>query len=414
MAVALLDRLESSPYALRLLVRLSKCEALRDAVLDQSPDFLDSALRRACADTAHSVQLSDLCVTFLRVRLPAPHILPASAEDFFLHVFNAAIKKPCLTTLLPIHALLDGACEVLMDILPRNSLDHLRDELVRMMRSVKTVEDQVLTLLCLAILIKVNKKHVIPTEQDLSSSFSVLTTQETSSSYDHAESLFCGERGAKTMHLVALQVIYVCGSNGVMVTSLDAAAHVRVATVVAKVIQQDVRLAWARKNAKIVNKLQEKMMAPALGLTMQIEAIAFATLLSDAKAFSLGALVKIEDLLLSAFSSPSKGLSPVVGALIATIEFFAYRLTTPFWSGLIQQLLERLPSGNETSAFQSVLIGLKQLMLKHDPIRIGLLQAAASKSMDGPFARFFRSPVSTLTNVHRTYQVSLISLLLAC
>jgi hypothetical protein len=159
LAVVLLERLETSPHALRLLVRLSKCEAPRNTVLNQSQDFLDGALKRASTDTAHSDQLFDLCVNYLSVQLPMAHVLPASAEDFFLRVFNGAVKDPCLTTLLPIYALLNGACEVLMNILPRNSLDYLRDELLRMMRSVKAVEDQVVTLLCLAILVKLLRSY---------------------------------------------------------------------------------------------------------------------------------------------------------------------------------------------------------------------------------------------------------------
>lgn len=257
-----IEGLQLWPYTLGLLERLVIVPVLHEAALTQCPTLLHDLLERADRSQRGFTEVSDLCILLMARRLPPSIALPASAQTFFTKVFERAVQNPTIDTVEPVYVLLRGACEELLEILPQSSLDDFRDHLTRMMRIVKSMEDQLLCLFCLATIARINSQHIDPrrpTKMMCSQQSSQVPSPRAPSARtrEDVQKFYCGERASKTMHLLALQVIYACRKDHT-VTQATTIKHVRLAREVASAVESSARYAWAEGNPAIVRKLYEK------------------------------------------------------------------------------------------------------------------------------------------------------------
>lgn len=156
-AAEITGALSSWPYVVDVVARIATIKAMRDALLQAEPLLLNELLER-CLKIQDSVpHISAACVSLLSFPLPQSMPLPSSTQAFFSRLFEASVQDPCVSTIEAVYYVLYGACEELVDILPRNSIKKLCDQLKEMMKGAKNVGDQPLNLYCLAIIARLNQ-----------------------------------------------------------------------------------------------------------------------------------------------------------------------------------------------------------------------------------------------------------------
>lgn len=270
-----LEGLQLWPYTLGLLESLVTVPALRKSALAEAPTLLHDLLERANRSKQGYNEVSKLCITLMSERLPEIVALPASAQSFFVRVFEIAVQEPSIDTVESVYILLRGACEELLEILPQSSLDDFREHLTRMMRTVKSIDDQLLSLFCLAAIARVNTQHIDPHTVSDSLRSDALTQESphrapSTRSRDEVQKFYSGERASKTMHLLALQVIYACRGDHT-ISQTTTIKHVRLAREVASAVEPAARQAWAKSNPAILRKLYEKVTQTPLYHAVQLE-----------------------------------------------------------------------------------------------------------------------------------------------
>lgn len=249
--------------------------ALRESALSEAPALLHDLLERANRSKQGFNEASKLCISLMSKRLPETVALPALAQSFFVKVFEIAVREPSIDTVEPVYILLRGACKELLEILPQSSLDDFRDHLTRMMRIVKSIDDQLLSLFCLAAIARVNTQHLDPhtvSESLRSDALSQESSHRAPSTRtrDEVQRFYSGERASKTMHLLALQVIYACRGDHT-ISQTTTIKHVRLAREVASAVDSTARHTWAKGNPAIVRKLYEKVTQTPLYHAVQLE-----------------------------------------------------------------------------------------------------------------------------------------------
>ncbi len=274
LASVVIESLQLWPYTLEILRKMSCIPFFRDAALQSSPFLLKELLDKATTSSTGLEKFSGICVTLLTDPLPPDIPLPVSAQSFFSQMFEQAVQSPLANNVEAVYLLLDGACQALLGILPQNNLDKFREHLTRMMRTVKSIEDQLLSLLCLAIIAKINRCHKArlgscDTSSDHSSSPHA-QSPISAHTWEEAQKFYTGERSLKTMHLLVLQVIYVCRGDVKMSQDL-ALKHVRLAQEILAAVDAQARQSWADNNKPLIRKLHEKVVQSGLTPAIQLE-----------------------------------------------------------------------------------------------------------------------------------------------
>ncbi|KAK5013995.1 hypothetical protein LTR60_003580, partial [Cryomyces antarcticus] len=162
-----------------------------------------------------------VCVSVLSEPLPEQLALPASGQTFFVHAFEKAAQSPSAATIERVYIMLDGACRGLPAILSRENLTRFEDHLFRILKTVNTVEDQSLSLLCLGIMTKMacattsRASIARARSSDDLDDLSPQSSNPPSPSWrsEAAQQFFTGAKAPKTMQLIVLRVIWACKGN---------------------------------------------------------------------------------------------------------------------------------------------------------------------------------------------------------
>ncbi|KAI9662167.1 MAG: hypothetical protein M1831_002863 [Alyxoria varia] len=267
LAMALLEGMQLWPYTLEIISAFSQARRFRDACLAQSPSILNELLRLASQSNEGFEQASKTCVSLLTYRLPATVALPSFAQDFVNRLFEVAIKDPGPETARPVYDVLSGACQEILELLPSASLTRFRENLFMLMKKDKKGDEQLLTLLSLSILGKIRDCCITPRPVRSGSTYS-LTTSMSEEDRGEIDKYFAGEWAYKTMTLVFLQCIRVCGAE----VDLDSASNrLRLAREIMHSVDAHSREEWVKKNPRYLQKLMQKATQANLDPLLKLE-----------------------------------------------------------------------------------------------------------------------------------------------
>jgi len=385
LAAALIQGLALWPYILDIIDHVASTAHIRDALLRESPGLLSHLLEKATTTSADVALTTTICISFLSVPLPKGLPLPAAAQTFLSQLFENAMKRPSITTIEPVYALLDGACADLLELLPQASLDQLRDQLTQLMRTAKKIEEQPLSLYCLAIIAKLNKFHHVVGEHGGRRSSVRFTpssqSRDTSAhSWEEVQKFFQGERALKTIHLLVLQVIYACRPES-KDSDQPPMKHVRIAREVLSAIDSLVREKWLQSNGAITKKLHEKAASNTLPNLLRLEAIAFTAMFKIASDHgSTTSTILLEKLVdLSAWRLQDRQTR---AALSVALIHAAPKMDMRFWTAMLAQFCHVSSARGKLCEKQnavSLLVELSQVLRNDDSACKGLTTSLESE-----------------------------------
>lgn len=211
--------------------------------------------------------------------LPASIPLPASAQSFFLRVFERARQSPEVNTLKPVYYMLNGACRNLLSLLPAEKREQFDQVLSRILSSNGAGQDYMLMLWCFGIVLLVEHSSDIDLPQDSLLTIEIPTTTQgrrwkTASGHKMFGSI---EKVYKAINLTYLSVI-VATKGDVGVSDADAVEGVRIAICTLRCVNESSLRAWPKSSALAkgtFSKLPLKIMRADINPTVQLEAMCF-------------------------------------------------------------------------------------------------------------------------------------------
>jgi len=218
-------------------------------------------------------------VQLLSRPLPEFIALPASAQSFFLRVFEQATQKPDVSTLRPVYSMLDGACRKLLDLLPSEVRQQFDRELCHILSSNGTGQNSMLLLWCFGIVILAEHPEEFAnlnnSEMNRSESTASLEKQWKTAS---GRKLFGSPSGIyKTINLTYLSVIWAAKGD-VGVSNDEAIEGIRIAIRTLRFVDTETRVGWPSSSALAKNifpKLPAKILREGIDQIVQLEALCF-------------------------------------------------------------------------------------------------------------------------------------------
>jgi len=245
---------------------------------------LDDLLTKATTSSTDFDQYFTVCVHFLSEPLPEELPLPASAQSFFIHVFDKAVKSPSVSTLGPIHSMLNGACRDLLGILPNKTRIRFDEQLCRILVSNSAQQDSMFLLWCFGIALLAESPSDVETSVGSiaeSASCSPTASQEHSESKwktPTARKLFGSAKSQmKTLTMTVLSVIWACKGE-VGVSNADAIEGIRIAVKTVEAVDIEIRRSWPTSSAfakSMFQKVIEKALRDGIHPSVQLEAFSF-------------------------------------------------------------------------------------------------------------------------------------------
>jgi len=208
-------------------------------------------------------------VTLLSRPLPESVPLPASAQSFFLEVFERATRNPHVETLRPVYCILNGTYRGLFSTLPAETRQDFDAKLTHILSSTTTAQNSMLMMWCFGI--------TILTEHPEAARASPALKWKTAS----GRKLF-GSDMYKTITLAYLSVV-LAAKGDVNIPDTEALEGIRIATQTLHFIDARVRETWhtSRDSAKtIVAKLHTKILRSGINPAVQLEALCFYALIA--------------------------------------------------------------------------------------------------------------------------------------
>jgi hypothetical protein len=208
-------------------------------------------------------------VLLLSRPLPASTPLPASAQAFFLRVFENAVRTPDVRTLRPIYFMLNGACRNLLNVLPVERQTQFDEDLSVILSSNSAGQNQMLLLWCFGIALLAEYPGG---RTDTNTS---LDKQWRTSSYRR---LFgSANKVNKTIQMTYMSVIWATKSD-VGISDEDAIEGIRIAARTLRVVDRAALEAWSKSSAiarNTVSKLADKVLRTNMKPAIQTEALSF-------------------------------------------------------------------------------------------------------------------------------------------
>lgn len=211
--------------------------------------------------------------------LPASIPLPASAQPFFLRVFERARQSPEVNTLKPLYSMLNGACRNLLSLLSAEKREQFDQVLSRVLSSNGAGQDYMLMLWCFGIVLLVEHSGDIdPPQSPLSSieppAAALGRRWKTASGHKMFGSI---EKVYKAINLTYLSVI-VATKGDAGVSDVDAVEGIRIAICTLRCVDGSALKAWPKSSllAKgTFSKLPLKIMRAGINPAVQLEAMCF-------------------------------------------------------------------------------------------------------------------------------------------
>ncbi|KAH3943592.1 hypothetical protein HBH64_017700 [Parastagonospora nodorum] len=272
------EALDLWPYTLGLILSLCQSPEFANTLLLHNPNLLDALLVKATSSPRGFDECADLCVLLLSRPLPASMILPASAQAFFLRVFENAKANIEASTLKPVYLMLNGACRDLLSLLPAARRENFDQALLYILRSNSISQNFMLMVWYFGIVLLTEYPSETGSSEGLYSSIehagATAPKQWTTAS---GRILFDASDKYKAINLTYLSVIYVT-KGGEGVSYEDAIEGIRIAVCVLRCVDRKALRAWptSSSNARnIFSKLPLKILRADIDPTIQLEASCF-------------------------------------------------------------------------------------------------------------------------------------------
>ena len=212
--------------------------------------------------------------------LPEAVPLPASAQPFFLRLFDKAVQAPDVATLKPIYCMLNGACRELLSLLSTDARHSFDKKLCHILSSNLTGQNSMLLLWCLGIVILAEHPYHVGRIHGSLSSFDAARTLDVAPEKQwktaSGRKMFGSSNNIyKTINLTCLSVIWL--SKGEAVLDIDAIEGIRIATRTLEFVDPEMRKGWPTSSvpAKYTfPKLSAKILRRGIDLGVQFEVIA--------------------------------------------------------------------------------------------------------------------------------------------
>jgi hypothetical protein len=233
------------------------------------------------ASKTHSIQYAGLCVLLLSRPLPASVPLPASAQSFFVRIFEKASRAPDVNTLKPVYSMLNGACRNLLSILPSHDRQQFDQELAHILSLKSTGQNSMLLLWCFGIVLLAEHAGESMSPQATHTSFINCTATATSEKQWKTASgrkLFGSSTWLyKTINLAYLSVIWATKGD-VGVSDEEAIEGIRIAVCTLRCMDRAALRSWPKSSPAARStfaKLPLKLSRADLDPTIQFEALCF-------------------------------------------------------------------------------------------------------------------------------------------
>ncbi|KAH7405858.1 hypothetical protein DE146DRAFT_649901 [Phaeosphaeria sp. MPI-PUGE-AT-0046c] len=266
-------------HTLRVLASLCQSPEFVDTLLWQNPGLLDALVTKANSSPRDYDEYAGVCVLLLSRPLPASIPLPASAQPFFLRVFERARQDPTVNTLKPLYSMLNGACRNLLSLLSVEKREQFDQVLSRILSSNGAGQDYMLMLWCFGIVLLVEHASDIgPPQSPLSSIELPIATIGRRWRTAAGHKMFGStEKVYKTINLTYLSVI-VATKGDIGVSDGDAVEGIRIAICTLRCVDGSDLKAWPKSSALAkgtFSKLPLKIMRLDIDPAVQIEALCF-------------------------------------------------------------------------------------------------------------------------------------------
>lgn len=407
------DALSLWPYSLRILQCLSCAPNFRNHSIQRHPGLLDALLTKATTSSTDFDQYFTICVHFLSEPLPEALPLPASAQSFFIHIFDKAVKSPSVITLGPIHSMLNGACRDLPGILPNKTRIAFDEQLCRILVSNSAQQDSMLLLWCFGIVLLAERSP-----SDIGTSVGSIAESASCSptaSQEHSESkwktpaarkLFGSAKSQmKTLTMTVLSVIWACKGE-VGVSNADAIEGIRIAIKTVEAIDIEIRRSWPTSSTfakSMFHKVIEKALRDGIHPSVQLEVFAFLAVIAGEEKLPTEVHKKYKTTLEN-ITHLAIDNQQVAQSLTISLPKYAARINENTAKKILSGLLETsgLQGTPESlELFYVLTVQLTAVMPACRTLRVGFLLALSSNDLQGPIQSFLRTSFDEpLTNHH--------------
>ncbi|CUS13079.1 unnamed protein product [Tuber aestivum] len=269
-ASSIVRALEFCPYALPVLAKIGRIQAVRNAMLHEKRTLLETLLRNANRDGNNWEKYAPACLALLSSPLPCEFPVPALILPVFLHCVEVATKNPCTESIKDVYILVSNGHGYLAELLTPSQKSLLTDRLSGFL----TTSDNAVLLLALTTM-----SCIGPVLDGMGSGNAANKGEETRQK-GGTKDFFSGRKAVKVMNLVTNIVIDVASrDSGDLEYCLE---QIRLATVIASNMTEKVKESLV-DNTLNIKKLVEKIQRPGLERRALREALNYAVALYPQK-----------------------------------------------------------------------------------------------------------------------------------
>ncbi|KAL6712312.1 hypothetical protein ACN47E_000189 [Coniothyrium glycines] len=378
------DALPLWPYTLHVLHYLCHAPEFSHQLLLSKPDLLNALLTKAHSSRQSLTDYGGVCILILSRPLPDSVLLPAAAQDFFLHVFRNAVQNPNIDTLKPVYRMLDGACRHLLGLLPHDIQQEFDRELCRMLSSNSAGKDSMLLLWCFGIVLlterpdEVNQVQVRARNTMQPPSAANSKDQWRTSS---GQKLFVSSKGIhKTITLTCMSVVWAM--KGVGISDDEAEEGLRIASRVLHFVDKDSRRNWSASGPLAQNtmsKLLSKIDHSSAPKQVLFEALRFYALVTGHEGLQATIVTTFEECLMEwSLQADPEHLRET---LSVSLPVFGPRLSETTFRTLLAHVLEACTSMAESYRMKNLTILVEEiatLVSKSSDCHVGISRVLSS------------------------------------
>ncbi|KAF2790112.1 hypothetical protein K505DRAFT_327781 [Melanomma pulvis-pyrius CBS 109.77] len=396
---------------LHIVKALSHSPEFRDSLLVHTPALLCALLTKANASQADFDEHAELGVLLLSHPLPDAVPLPASAQPFFLRVFDRAIHAPDVSTLEPIYRMLNGACRELLRLLPSEARRRFDKALCHILSSNSAGQNSMLLLWCIGVVVLAERPHYVEGIRSFLSSSE--TTKTPNGSPERPWKTASGRKlfGSasdvnKTINLTYLSVMWA--SKGDVVPDSEAIEGIRIATRTLAHVDQEMRIAWPNTNPRAKDaflKLPTKILRKGIDIGVQFEALCFHAMVAGENNLP-SHIVEQYEVNLANITSLYTDTESLRESLSVSLPLFAPQLREPAIQELLSKLLDisTRPTSSHLSTFLILVEELAPVIAHCAPLRSKILLALSSNHLQESIQGFLCSQERGIQEVGSPYR----------
>ncbi|PVI06540.1 hypothetical protein DM02DRAFT_715038 [Periconia macrospinosa] len=261
-------------YTIDILKSLSHSPEFITHLLIREPGLLDALLIKATSSQTAFEEYAELCIKLLSRRLPDSVPLPASAQSFFLQVFERTTTADASDTraLRSLYYMLSGACVGLVNLLPFQTRQEFDEKIHFILSSPATGKNVMQMLWCFGLTILAEHPHVFSRDLDHEMG-SVPTALQWRTKA--GKKIF--QQGPKTVNLACLGVVWATG-DGADIEDDEALEGIRIASRTVQFLEDSTRGGWRTSSTRAsasFNKLASRIQRTDIDSGIQLEALRF-------------------------------------------------------------------------------------------------------------------------------------------